>query len=260
MKTLRYCVSSWCAGPQTEAENLAMGHHSPRIAKEDGEQVVFFRREFDRRPVAGDETLVEVHDDAFDLHALNGLGRLGRVSQCGSEACGQFTDAERLLYIIVSAKIERLDLLRLAIARGEHDHRRRQELADIAQNVLTVPIGQAEVENDEIRRAGRSKPQSLGAGLGRLHVKAGGGERDGEKPLNLWFVINDKNAWARHAAGLDAIGVNGAAGSRTTNRVPRRRTAGLCATIVPPIASTRRREMERPSPVPALRPSDRPPR
>ena len=182
------------------------------------------------------------------------------MSQRGPEPRGQFADAERLLDIIVGAEIERLDLLRLAIARGEHDHRRRRELADVAQNVLAVPIGQAEVENDEIGRAGRRQPQSLGAGLGRLHLKAGGGERDGEKPLNLRLIVDHQNARARHAAGLDAIGVAWAAGRRTTNRVPRRRTAGLCATIVPPIASTRRREIERPRPVPALRPSGRPPR
>ena len=136
---------------------MAMGHDPAGVAKEDREQVVFFRRQLDRRPVAGDETLVEVHDDAVDLDPLNGLGRMRRVSQRGPEPRGQFADAERLLDIIVGAEIERLDLLRLAIARGEHDHRRRRELADVAQDVLAVAIGQAEVEDDR-DRARRSPP------------------------------------------------------------------------------------------------------
>ena len=161
------------------SQNVAMGHHSAGVAKEDGEQVVFLRRQLDRRPVAGDETLVEVHDDAVDLHPLNGLGRVRGVPQRGPEPRRQFADAERLLDIIVGAEIERLDFLRLAIARGEHDHRRRRELADVAQNVLAVAVRQAEVENDEIGRAGGRQPQSLSAGLGRLHLKAGGGERNG---------------------------------------------------------------------------------
>ena len=182
------------------------------------------------------------------------------VPQRGPQPRGQFANPERLLDIIVGAEIERLDLLRLAIARGEHDHRRRRELADVAQHLLAVAVGQAEVEDDEIGRAGRRQPQGLSAGLGRLHLKTGGGERDGEKPLNLRLIVDHQNARACHAAGLDAIGVGWATGSRTTNRVPRLRTAGLCATIVPPMASTRRREIERPRPVPALRPSARPPR
>ena len=82
---------------------------------------------------------------------------MGRVSERGSEPRGQFADAERLLDIIVGAEIERLDFLRLAIARGEHDHRRRRELADVAQNILAVPVGQPEVENDQIGRAGRGR-------------------------------------------------------------------------------------------------------
>lgn len=56
-----------------------MGRHATGVAREDGEQVVFFRRQLDRRPVPGDETLVKIHDRAFDLHPAGRLGRLGRL-------------------------------------------------------------------------------------------------------------------------------------------------------------------------------------
>ncbi len=56
-----------------------MGRHATGVAREDGEQVVFFRRQLDRRPVSGDETLVKIHDRAFDLHPAGRLGRLGRL-------------------------------------------------------------------------------------------------------------------------------------------------------------------------------------
>ena len=128
------------------------------------------------------------------------------MSQRGPEARCQLADAERLLDIVVRAKVERLDLLRLAIARGEDDYRRLRELPDLAQDVLAVAIRQAEVEDDEVRRAGRRQPQSLSAGFGRLHLKAGGAKRNGEKPLNLRLVVDHENTGLLHAAGLGSIG------------------------------------------------------
>ncbi len=185
------------------------------------------------------------------------------MTKRGAQPRRQFADAERLLDIVVGAEIERLDLLRLPIARRENDHRRLRERPDVAQHLLAVPIGQAEIEHDEIGRAGDRHAHGLRAGFGRDDLVARGGERDMQEPLDLRLVVDDENAaGARvgHAAAFTAMADGSAAGRRTTMRVPLRRTAGLCATIVPPIDSIRPRQIERPSPVPGLRPSARPPR
>ena len=129
-----------------------------------------------------------------------------------------------------------------------------------AYAILAVAVGQAKIENDKIGRAGRGLAQSLRARLGRQNLIARGGQCDAEEPLDLRFVVDDEDAKALHGAGRISMAVGWAPGSRMTIRVPRRRTAGLCATIVPPMASIRPRQIDRPRPVPGLRPSARPPR
>ena len=208
MKTLRYCVSSWCAGPQTEARMWRWVTTRPALRKRTASRSYSFGVSLIGAPSRVTRRLSKSITTPATSTRCTGWADWAACLSAALQPRGQFADAERLLDIIVGAEIERLDFLRLAIARGEHDHRRRRELADVAQNILAVPVGQTEVENDQIGRAGRGRPQGLGAGLGRLHLKAGGGERDGEKPLNLRLIVDDQNARPCHAAGLDAIGVD----------------------------------------------------
>ena len=107
----------------------------------------------------------------------------------------------------------------------------------------------------------RSSTRRLGTGSRKSsRAQARGGQCDAEEPLDLRFVVDDEDAKALHGAGRISMAVGWAPGSRMTICVPRRRTAGLCATIVPPMASIRPRQIDRPRPVPGLRPSARPPR
>src|SRR5208337_678449 len=240
-------------------ENLAVGDDPTGVAEKDGEEIVFLRRQLDRNAVARNEALVEVHDDALDLDPRSGLGLARPVAERGAKPRCQFADPEWLLDVIVGAEIERFDFLRLAVPRGENDHRRLRELADFAQDVLAVAVRQPEIEHDEIGRAGRGLTKSLRARLRRQNLVAGGGQRDVQEPLDLRLVVDHENAIALHRSVL-SIAVGSAPGRRMTMRVPLLRTAGLWATIVPPIASIRPRQIDRPSPVPGLRPSARPPR
>ena len=95
---------------------------------------------------------------------------------------------------------------------------------------------------------------AAGHRLERL-VSAGG--RHGLDSVDLGFIVNDQRSNAAHAA-IPCRGCSGM-GKRNPVRVPRFRTAGLCARIVP-IASTKPRQIASPRPVPALRPSIQPPR
>ena len=171
----------------------------------------------------------------------------------------QFADAEGLFDIVVGAEIERLDLLRLAVARRENDDRHFRKLPDVAQNVLAVAVGQTEVEHDHVRRLAHRRPQRIRRRLRCNRLVACGRQRDFQEALDLRLVVDDENALSAHGSLRGFVGAS-AAGRRTTMRVPRRRTAGLCAAIVPPMASTSPLQIDRPSPVPALRPSGRPPR
>ena len=161
------------------------------------------------------------------------------MAQRGAQPRRQFAHAEGFFDIVVRAEVERLDLLGFAIAGGENDHRRLRKRPDVAQHVLAVTVGQAEVQNDEVRRAGDGHAQGLGARLRRDHVVARRRQGDMQQALNLRLVVDDEDPIASdrtHGAGFKATAAGSAAGRRMTIRVPLRRTAGLCAAIEPPMA------------------------
>src|SRR5208337_1237124 len=112
-------------------QDLAMGDDASRIAKKDRQKLIFLRRQLDRRAVAGDQPLVEVHHDPVDLNPLSRLRHARPVTERGSQASRQFANAERLLDIVVSAEVERLDLLRFPVARRKDDHGRLRKRPDI---------------------------------------------------------------------------------------------------------------------------------
>ena len=117
----------------------------------------------------------------------------------------------------------------------------------VSMTDLPVTIGQAEIEHDEIGRAGGGEAPSLGSGGGGFDIEAGSNERGPEEALDLRLVVDDQNARQHQETG--------ASGRRRAMRVPRLRMAGLVALMVPPMAVIRPRAMARPSPVPAGRPS-----
>ena len=68
----------------------------------------------------------------------------------------QLVHAERLRDEVVGAEIERLDLAGLvAAARKDDDRDGRTWRAQLAQQVQPGHVGQAEVEDDQIRRFGQ---------------------------------------------------------------------------------------------------------
>src|SRR5205823_845398 len=63
----------------------------------------------------------------------------------------EFAGAKRLGEIVVGAVVQRLDLLLLLISNGKNDNRRSQPFAKPAQDLLTIHIGQAQIENYQVR-------------------------------------------------------------------------------------------------------------
>src|SRR5208337_2695743 len=107
------------------------------------------------------------------------------------------------------------------------------------------------------------QPQSLSARLRGDDLITRSRQGDMQESLDLRLVVDDEDAMTfrlGHVGDFAVMAEGSAAGRRMTMRVPFRRTAGLCATIVPPIDWIRPLQIDRPRPVPGLRPSERPPR
>ena len=150
---------------------------------------------------------------------------------------------------IVSATVQRGDLLRLPVSRGKHDDRHVTERPQLPQHVLTIKIGQAEIEQNEIGRARCGDAQALHAGQCRKYLITGRRQRGLEEPVNLRFIVDNQdglpNPWRAH----------GATGRRNTISVPGgpsagASTRGLCALMSPPMAVISPCAIARPRPVP----------
>src|SRR4051794_29239207 len=63
----------------------------------------------------------------------------------------KLTGAEGLRQVVVGAAIERIDLVLVSATRGEDDDRNHRPLAQATRDFETVEVGEAEVEQYEIR-------------------------------------------------------------------------------------------------------------
>ena len=108
--------------------------------------------------LAADEHLMLV---IVDGHFTDRVGALAgdfavrrggsRVADGGAHACEQLGGAERLGQVVVRAEIERLHLVVLVRAGGNHHHRQARPRAQLAQDVNAVHVRQTEIEDDQIR-------------------------------------------------------------------------------------------------------------
>ena len=101
-----------------------MADDPPGPLGEFGEHAIFLGREVDFLAAAGHPAIVEVDRHVADRHdrADRLVGQA--VAQRGADAGEQFLGVERLGQVIVGAEIERGDLLRGVLARGDDDQRR----------------------------------------------------------------------------------------------------------------------------------------
>ena len=86
------------------------------------------------------------------------------MAQRRAQACHELADAERLVDEVIGAEIERLDLLRLAVARGKDDNGNVRPLPHLLDEILAIAIGQPQVEHDDVGRLAGDALQGLGEG------------------------------------------------------------------------------------------------
>src|SRR5262249_59919916 len=102
----------------------------------------------------------------------------------------------------VSAAVERRDLVALLPSRGEHDHRHGRPLAKLLQYLQAVDVGEAQVENDEVRLPGRGLDEPVAAG-GRLEDPiVVSRQRCPKKAPNLRLVLHEHDGPAPYASVL----------------------------------------------------------
>ena len=138
-----------------------------------------------------------LHDTGRQIHfqvtgAKDGGFRRGRrMPLSNPQARQQFAGAEGLGHIIIRPVVERRDLVLLAVAHREHDHRHMAPLAQALEHGDALHVRQPEVEQHHVGRALR--------GLGDAFL-AGGGFRDAvavrlqahaQQPAHLQFVVDD---------------------------------------------------------------------
>ena len=172
-------------------------------------------------------------------------------ARCGASRAHtreQLSGAERLRHVVVGARIERRDLLRLERARRQHDDRHRRPRAHAADHVEAVAVGETEIDDQQVRlvRAGLDLGAPCVLGFDDAIVLASSSTRSTSRM--------PARPRRRGLGASPASRPGSAVGSVNSKRAPPPGRAR--AAIVPPCASTIARQIASPSPAPTIVPSD----
>ena len=250
--------------PPHRDQQLAVRQHAAGVAHQGLEQRVLARAELHRhaRDAHLPRGLVQRHRTGAQrpVRAARPLVlRLAAAPECRAQPRQQLAQPERLLDVVVGAVVEGGDLLRLAVARRQHDHRHRAEGAQPGQRLPAVHVRQAEIEQHGVWRARGGEAQEVG-GIVRLRHRVAGRLQCGpQEAVDLRLVVDEQDQRLVHDRVHDQ---GGATGRSSVSTVPGSSAGistarGLRAVMPPPIASTSPRAMARPRPVPAATRSPR---
>src|SRR5580698_3375701 len=173
MKTRRYCVSSLCAGPQTEVRIW------PWVTTRPAWRARMHRRSY-----------------SFGVSFTGAPSLVTRrlsisMARPSTSTC-------------IGAAIERGDLFRLAVARRQDEDRRGGEFARLGEHVLAVHIGQAEIEHDHVGRRIGDEAQRFASGGGMQHLVARRLQRGAQEAEDLRLIVDDKHSKVGHARSCAA--------------------------------------------------------
>src|SRR5262249_2080703 len=147
-------------------------------------------------------------------------------------------------------------LLALVPPDRQHDDRRRGPAPDAANHLGAVHVGQPEVEDHYVGAVGGHGGEPRSAVASRADLVVPRGQVDPQRPQDRRLVVDDQHPGQDSAPCMDsAPAVALATGSviRTVSPPP----GVSAATMTPPMASVKPLATARPSPPPALRPSNR---
>ena len=156
-----------------------------------GQQPVFVRGQLDRRALDADAAGagVEAHRPAVEL----ALGVAGGTAQQRADAREHLFEVERLGDVVVGARVEPLDLLAPAVARGEdQDRHGAAGAAPILQHRNAVRLGQADVEDHRVVGLGLAEILAFLAVEGAVDHVARVGQGGGELTVEVGIVLDDE--------------------------------------------------------------------
>jgi len=117
------------------------------------------------------------------------------ATQLRPEPGQQLAHHERLGHVVIGAGVERADLVAGVGPAGQHDDDRRlAAAAQLADDLDPFDIGEAEVEDDRVRRLAGRQCHRLPAGAGGRHVVQPGPEVDLQGALQLSLALHNQDA------------------------------------------------------------------
>ena len=121
----------------------------------------------------------------------------------------------------------------------------------LLQQLVAADVGQAEIEQDEIGTLDADEFHRRLGVPGLADRVALASQADAQQLADRRFVVDDQNLDARicHVSS-SRLGISVGTGILIVKTAPERSVL-FAAVIVPPIASTKPRQIDRPSPVPA---------
>jgi len=184
------------------------------------QQGILLARQRDLHSLQGHFAKGEIHHQRpEDCHHFATTG-LRHLTQQRAHPGQEFLNAERLGHVVIGAAIQRVDLLHLTGPHRQHQHRHRAPLAQLAQHLLAVHVGQAQVEHHQVGLGQRGLGQAFAAGGGFDHLVALGTEADAQELADLWFIVDDQQGGGlAHGVSLSASGCWGS-GKHRVMQVP----------------------------------------
>jgi hypothetical protein len=181
------------------AQELAVREHLAGVVHEDGQELVLDRREVDLVGVDGDDPARLIDDEAAHReHRVLVSGAAGGVAQGDAHACEQLVGAEGLLDVVVGSRVQRGDLVALAAAGGEDDHRHRRPLAQPPDHLEPIHVGQPEVDDHDVGLPRRDLHRAVGAGDRFEQAIALRVKGDAEEAADLSFVLDQDDGGISH--------------------------------------------------------------
>ena len=126
------------------------------------------------------------------------MRRAGGVAERHADSREQLAGAERFAHVVVGARVERRDLVALLTARRQHDHGHGGPFAYATDHVQAIHVGQAEVDDDDVRLTGADLDHAIGSGRRLEEPIALPLERGPEEFADLGLVLDDDDDRVRH--------------------------------------------------------------
>lgn len=181
----------------------AVGKNLARIAHEKQEKVKFLRRQVNRLPryryAVGRRVDAEISRNQNLVS-----GALRRAAQMRSHARQQFLGTEWLGHIIISARIQRLNLHMILIANRENDDGRARGSANLFAQIDARYLRHHEIGDHQIRRPLGKGTQGLFRVVGGAHIVALRQKRRTQNTGDLRLIIDDKDSFRHTYDGVSS--------------------------------------------------------